>query len=143
MSPGVAWLVAAIVLLIMEVFTTTFFILWVAIAAFIAGIFAFFSPPWLPWLIFVVASVVLLWVTRPLARRLHEKLPVRTNVDALVGQRGFVVETIDPVANTGRVRVGSEEWRARADQVIEVGGRVQVESISGTTLSVTPLQAEQ
>ena len=119
-------------------FTATFFILWVAIAAFIAGIFAFFAPTWLVWLIFVVTSVVLLWFTRPLAHKLREKLPVRTNVDALIGQEGIVVETIDPVANTGRIRVQSDEWRARAEQVIEVGSKVRVVGISGTTLLVEP-----
>lgn len=139
MSPGVAWLVAAIILLIVEVFTTTFFIIWVAIAAFIAGIFAFFSPQWVPWVVFVVASVFLLWITRPLVKKLHERLPFRTNVDALVGTTGIVIETIDPVANTGRVRLGSDEWRARADQIVEVGSRVKVTDISGATLSVEPL----
>lgn len=137
-APGVAWLIAAIILLIVEVFTATFFILWIAIAAFVAGIFAFFAPAWLVWLIFVLASVVLLWVSRPLARRLHERLPVRTNVDALVGERAIVIETIDPVANTGRVRVGSDEWRARAEQVIEVGSQVRVRGVSGATLVVEP-----
>jgi membrane protein implicated in regulation of membrane protease activity len=139
MSPGVAWLVAAIILLIIEVFTGTFFIIWVAISAFVAGVFAFFSPQWIPWVVFVVSSVVLLWVTRPLVRRLHERLPYRTNVDALIGQTGYVTETIDPVSNTGRVRIGSDEWRGRADQIIEIGAQVRVVSISGATLTVEPV----
>jgi membrane protein implicated in regulation of membrane protease activity len=89
--------------------------------------------------VFVVSSVVLLWVTRPLVRRLHERLPYRTNVDALIGQTGYVTETIDPVSNTGRVRIGSDEWRGRADQIIEIGAQVRVVSISGATLTVEPV----
>ena len=143
MSPGVAWLIAAIILLILEVFTGTFFILWIGIAAFIAGIFAFFAPQWLAWVIFAVASVFLLWITRPLARRLHASLPVRTNVDALIGQTAIVIETIDPIANIGRIRVGSDEWRARADQVIERGQKVRVLAVEGTTLRVEPIADDQ
>ena len=143
MSPGVAWLVAAIILLILEVFTGTFFILWIGISAFIAGIFAFFAPQWLVWIIFAVASVVLLWLTRPLAHRLHASLPVRTNVDALVGQTAIVIETIDPIANLGRVRVGSDEWRARAEEVIERGNKVRVLAVEGTALVVEPIREGQ
>ena len=43
MTAGIAWLIAAIVLLILEVFTGTFVILWVGVAAAIAGGFAFFA----------------------------------------------------------------------------------------------------
>ncbi|MBC7286671.1 MAG: NfeD family protein [Armatimonadetes bacterium] len=143
MSPGVAWLIAAIIMLVIEVFTATFFILWIAIAAFIAGIFAFFAPQWLAWIIFAVMAVVLLWITRPLARRLHERLPVRTNVDALIGQTAIVVETIDPIANIGRVRVGSDEWRARADCVVERGEYVRVVAVEGATLRVEPAAEQQ
>ncbi len=142
MSPGVAWLIAAIILLILEVFTGTFFILWIGIAAFIAGIFAFFAPQWLVWIIFALASIFLLWITRPLAKRLHSALPMRTNVDALIGQTAIVIETIDPVANLGRVRVGSDEWRARADKVIERGEKVRVLAVEGTTLRVEPMPSE-
>lgn len=139
MTDVVLWLVAAIVLLIVEVFTGTFVILWIGIAAFLAGIAAaLFEGPMVPWISFIIASVLLLWFTRPLVHRLREHLPTRTNVDALVNQFAIVIETIDPKANTGRVRVGSDEWRARAAEVIEAGTWVRVKEVSGTTLVVEP-----
>jgi membrane protein implicated in regulation of membrane protease activity len=139
MSAGVLWLIAAIVLLILEVFTGTFVILWLGIAAGIAGLFAFFARGWVPWVVFVIASAVLLWVSRPLAHRLRGHSPAKTNVDAVIGQDAMVIETIDPVANTGRVRVASDQWRARAEGVVETGRRVRVVGITGTTLKVEPL----
>jgi membrane protein implicated in regulation of membrane protease activity len=143
MSPAAAWLIAAVVLLIVEVFTTTFFILWIAIGAFVAGLFALFTKPWVPWLVFAAVTPALLWFTRPLSRRLREHSPAKTNVDAMIGEIAQVVETIDPVANTGRVRVFSDEWRARADQVIEAGSRVRITGVSGATLRVVPLPPEE
>jgi membrane protein implicated in regulation of membrane protease activity len=140
MTAGVAWLVGAIILLILEVFTGTFVILWVGVAAAIAGVFAFLDGAWLPWLVFVVASAVLLWVSRPLAHKLRGHAPAKTNVDALIGQHGVVIETIDPVANVGRVRVQSDQWRARAEEVIEAGQKVRIVGITGTTLKVEPVE---
>jgi membrane protein implicated in regulation of membrane protease activity len=139
MSPVVAWLIAAIVLLIVESFTGTFVILWMGIAAFAAGLVAHFLPDTqIPWLVFVLASAVLIFFTRPLARHIRERHTTRTNVDALVGQYAMVIETIDPMRNTGRVRVGSDEWRARSAGVVESGAWVRITGISGTTLSVEP-----
>ncbi|MCX7598507.1 MAG: NfeD family protein, partial [Armatimonadetes bacterium] len=135
----VQWLVAAIILLIVEVFTGTFVILWIGIAAFLAGIAAAFAEgPMVPWISFILASALLLWFTRPLVHTLRDRLPTRTNVDALVNQYAIVIETIDPGANTGRVRVGSDEWRARSSEVIEAGTWVRVKEVSGTTLIVEP-----
>ena len=51
----------------------------------------------------------------------------RTGTAALVGARAVVLERVD--ANGGRVRIGGEEWSARAymeDQVLEPGTRVEV-----------------
>lgn len=139
MSDVVQWLIAAILLLIIEVFTGTFVILWIGIAAFLAGIAAaVVEGPMVPWISFIVASVLLLWFKRPLVHRLRQHLPTRTNVDALVNQYAMVIETIDPKANTGRVRVGSDEWRARASEVIEAGTWVRVKAVNGATLIVEP-----
>ena len=140
MTAGIAWLIAAIVLLILEVFTGTFVILWVGVAAAIAGLFAFFAGGWVPWVVFFVASGVLLWVSRPLAHKLRGHSPAKTNVDALIGQTAVVIETIDPTANVGRVRVQSDVWRARAEKVVETGRRVRIVGITGTTLKVEPIE---
>jgi membrane protein implicated in regulation of membrane protease activity len=66
---------------------------------------------------------------------------VPTNVDALMGRTGMVVETIGP-EQPGRVRIDGEEWRARlaSDDLgqIEEGRTVLVGNIDGVTLFVRP-----
>ncbi len=136
------WAIAGVVLLILELMTQTFFILWISVGAFVAAGVAALWGGWVPWAVFAASSAILLWLTRPLARKLHEATPVRTNVDELIGQKAIVVETIDPVANRGRVRVRSDEWRARAGRVIPQGSYVLVKSVSGTTLWVEPAGEE-
>ncbi|MCD6360924.1 MAG: NfeD family protein, partial [Armatimonadetes bacterium] len=91
---------------------------------------------WLPWLVFAAGTSVLLWLGRGLASRFHGAPVVPSNVDSVVGATALVIETIDPVENTGLVRIGSDEWRARAGERIEERRHVVVEAVEGTTLIV-------
>ena len=87
---------------------------------------------------FIVASVASLGVLRPIARA-HVRMPAltRTGTAALVGAKAVVLQRVD--TNGGRVRIGGEEWSARAyldDQVLEPGTRVEVVKIEGATALV-------
>jgi membrane protein implicated in regulation of membrane protease activity len=62
---------------------------------------------------------------------------MRTGTAALVGARAVVLQRVD--ANGGRVRIGGEEWSARAfmpDEVVEAGKQVEVVRIEGATALV-------
>jgi membrane protein implicated in regulation of membrane protease activity len=62
-----------------------------------------------------------------------------SNVDAIVGKTGVVTKRI-AVAEPGRVKVDTEEWRAElaeSEQVERaVGASVKVEGVDGVTLKV-------
>jgi membrane protein implicated in regulation of membrane protease activity len=61
----------------------------------------------------------------------------RTGTDALVGRQGLVTQRVD--AKGGRVRIGGEEWSARAyvgDQVFVEGQTVDIIQIEGATALV-------
>ena len=60
---------------------------------------------------------------------------VKTNIDTIIGQQGIVLKDIKKNFD-GRVRVGNEQWRARADEDIGPGEEITVTSISGVTLKV-------
>lgn len=88
----------------------------------------------------VVASTLLFVFVRPIARR-HTQLPplARTGVDALVGQRATVLETVGGAA-PGTVKLGGEVWTARPTvegHTIPAGARVEVVAIDGATALVT------
>ena len=59
----------------------------------------------------------------------------KTNIDAIIGQQGIVLKSISKNAD-GLVKIGTEQWRARADEDIKEGDEIVVASVSGVTLIV-------
>jgi membrane protein implicated in regulation of membrane protease activity len=140
MGAWLAWTIAAVFLAIGEIFTPGLFFLGpVALAAAAAALVAAVGAPvWLQIVVFAVGALASLAFLRPIARA-HLRMPaaMRTGTAALVGARALVLERVD--ANGGRVRIGGEEWSARAympDQVVEVGKQVEVVRIQGATALV-------
>ncbi len=143
MQPWMLWMIVGLVLLIIELSMMSLFLLWIAIGAFVAGIVAVFVPiAWVQWLVFGLSSLILLIATRPFAHSVHASVTTPSNVDAMIGANAMVIETIDPLKNIGRVRIGSDEWRARADETIPVESWVEVTGVKGTTLRVRPVEEE-
>ncbi|HTR33911.1 MAG TPA: NfeD family protein [Gaiellaceae bacterium] len=142
MSIGwVVWIVIAIALGIGEVVTPGLFFLGpLALAAGVAALASLLGAGVIgSVLVFVVASLLSVGLLRPLARR-HVRMPAlsRTGTDALVGRKALVTRRID--AGGGRVRIGGEEWSARAyldGEEIPEGTTVDVIQIEGATALVT------
>jgi membrane protein implicated in regulation of membrane protease activity len=136
----VIWAIAAVLLSVGELLTPGMFFLGpVALAAIASGIVALLGVGVLgQFLVFIGGSVASVWFLRPIARRhLHMPAALRTGTAALEGAKAVVVQRVD--ANGGRVRIGGEEWSARAymeDQVLEPGTRVEVVKIEGATAVV-------
>jgi membrane protein implicated in regulation of membrane protease activity len=135
----VVWIVAAVLLAIGEVLTPgAFFLGPVALAAGAAAIVALFAGGVASTIVFIVAALLSLAVLRPIARR-HVRMPqlTRTGTDALIGRKAVVTRRVD--AAGGRVRIGGEEWSARAyldDGVYAEGATVDVVRIEGATALV-------
>jgi len=137
------WMIIAAIFVIGEIFTAGFFLLWFGIGAAIAGVLALLDlgAVW-QWIAFVVISGVLFAVSRRFAERFSKKQPPGIGADRFIGKKGVVLEEIDNIKNTGRVRIGKEEWRADSDtgEVIPVGKRVEVVRLDGTHLVVKTLE---
>jgi len=91
---------------------------------------------------FSVLSLISFFTLRPiLMKRMWKDTGVRTNVDALAGQRGRVTQTFDPGLRLGRVAVGGDDWRAETttDQPLREGDLVEVVSVESNTLIVRPI----
>jgi membrane protein implicated in regulation of membrane protease activity len=136
----VIWVLLAVALAVGEVLTPGMFFLGpVALAAGAAAVAALLGAGTVGSLVvFIVCSVASLLVLRPIARR-HIRLPAisRTGTDALVGRKGIVTRKID--RHGGRVRIGGEEWSARAyldDQEFDEGKTVDIIQIDGATALV-------
>jgi membrane protein implicated in regulation of membrane protease activity len=140
MPAWLIWALAAVLLAVGEIVTPGLFFLGpVALAAVVAGIAAAVGlGVVIQLLLFIAGSIASLLLLRPIARR-HLQMPaaLRTGTAALEGSKAVVLQRVD--ANGGRVRIGGEEWSARAymdDQVLEPGARVEVVKIEGATALV-------
>lgn len=137
-NPVITWLVIAIIFFIIEIVTpTVFFFACFGIGAIVAAlVFHFTALAWLTWIVFAIVSVIGIIVSRPLADKFSGKSARLANVDALIGQKGKVIKTIDPEQNEGMVVVAREQWRAEAAEKIEIGETIEVIKVEGTHLLV-------
>jgi membrane protein implicated in regulation of membrane protease activity len=143
MAGWVFWIVAAIVLAVGEMLTLSFFLAPFAGGALLAAIVdAAGAGVVISWGIFILSSLGLLLVVRPIARS-HRKMPaqLRTGTAALIGRRAVVVERIANHEAVGAIRIDSGDvWTARTydeDETYDVGTRVEVVEIKGATALVT------
>jgi len=136
------WMLLAAIFIIGEIFTAGFFIMWFGIAAAVAGILAMlgFHAGW-QWGSFIVVSGVLVISSRRFAERITKKQPPGIGADRFIGKEGTVIEEINNRSNSGKVRLGKEEWRAESEknEIIAVSEQVQVLKIDGTHVIVTKL----
>jgi membrane protein implicated in regulation of membrane protease activity len=140
MAAWAGWAVAAVLLAVGEIFTPGLFFLGpVALAAVAAALAALAGAAlWLQGLVFVLGSFASLGLLRPVARA-HLSMPhaIRTGTAALEGAHAVVLQRVDDQG--GRVRIGGEEWSARAyvpEDVFDPGAQVEVARIEGATALV-------
>ncbi|MGI6108394.1 MAG: NfeD family protein [Eubacteriaceae bacterium] len=136
------WIVLTIVFALAELLTPGALIsIWFAIGAGAAwiGSYAGLSFAW-QIALFIIVSVVFLFLTRPLADRLQKKLPEKLNADRYIGRTGTVETGIDNETGTGSVRISGKIWNARSDngKTIAGGTQIKVIRLEGNKLVVLP-----
>lgn len=141
MGLWVVWIIAAAVLGVAELLTTTLALGLVAVGALAAALTsALGGNAGFQLTAFVVVSLAGIVLIRPLGlRRLRRRPALRTGTAALVGQTGYVLADVTP--HTGRIRIGGEEWSARPFDEVSVipsGSTVDVLQIKGATALVHP-----
>jgi membrane protein implicated in regulation of membrane protease activity len=135
---AVVWLVAGFLLIAAEVLTGGFVLIMLGVGALVAAGFAGLGASiWLEVAAFAAVSMALTTLARPVLKRRLHSAHVRTNAEALVGDKAIVVSTVD--AHGGKVKLRGELWSARAfdeTEVLKPGQAVTVMNISGATAVV-------
>jgi membrane protein implicated in regulation of membrane protease activity len=131
------WLIVGGVLLIAEMLTLTFYLLWLGIGAVIAAAVALFAPDLfaLQGLSGGAAALILTVFTKPLTRRFRESRGYRDAINELVGKQGIVVEAIVD-GKPGIVKVGNETWSAVSPNNLYIEDKKKVISRGTTVLEV-------
>lgn len=137
------WIILALVLIIIEIFTPQFDTLYFSIGCFVAAagdVLGF--PLIMQILLFAITIIIVLFIFRGLvAKTLYKsKEEIETNIYALKGKTGLVTETIDNLKFKGRVKIGGEYWKAQSlnNQIINEGSTVQVLKVEGSKVVVKP-----
>lgn len=141
------WFVLGIALILLELFLSTFAILWFGIAAVMVSLL-FWLSPWMStalqiliWAIFSIANTIL-WFKfiRPITKR-HQKNA--SDFKELIGQTGIVIQVFSKEKHEIKVRfsiplLGHEEWTSQADQPVNVGDRIEIIGFKENKFIVTP-----
>ena len=140
MQMSVFWLIAMVVLLVIEAVVPGLISIWFALGALAALISALFHAPiWLQIVWFVAVSVIALVLTRPLVRKYVNGRITPTNADMVIGKDAVVTEAIDNLHSRGSVLLDGKTWTARMDREDEnaqTGETVRVLRIEGVKLIV-------
>ena len=139
----VIWLAVALVMLVIEALTVGLATIWFAAGALVALLAALldFSIA-VQIVLFLAVSICLLVFTRKIFVEKLKAGSEKTNVDALVGEKGVVISPIHPY-EVGQVKVGGQVWSAvgkNPDETFAVDQLVKIKAIEGVKLVVTPVK---
>jgi membrane protein implicated in regulation of membrane protease activity len=144
-----AWLIfvgIGLVLIILELFIgidTGLDLVFIGTAFVLGGLITLAMNNWV-WTAIVTGIICVLYVV--IGRRyIHRRIAVnaaKTNIDTIIGKTGIVEQDIEP-AKDGIVKVGNEQWRARAAESIKSGEGITVTGISGVTLTVKKTEGSE
>ena len=133
------WLIAFVVLLVVEILTLGLTTVWFAIGAIGAFLAAYAGASIVVQIIvFLILSIVLLVMTRPLVMKFFNQKRERTNAESLIGKKAIVIETIDTIHGVGRAMVDGMEWSAKTEEFgqIEKDAVVSIKGIQCVKLIV-------
>jgi len=141
-SPVAFWIILGVLLMVLEIFTPTFFVFWFGLGSLAAAIVAYFYENTIfELLTFIVVSGILVLSTRKLAKKITGEEVRSINIDEIIGKEAIVIEQIDNKLGKGVVKVSGDMWRAVSvdDVVIQSGEKVIIEKVEGAHVVVRPL----
>ena len=137
------WLVIGVALIIAEVFTLGFVLLWFGIGAIAAALVGLAGGGFLlQFLVFAIISVALTALSRTIFSNYlshRDEDAVKMGVDSLPGQVGTVTVASKGALNEGAVKVYGSTWTAfpiDGESVLAEGEKVEVVSVKGSSIYV-------
>lgn len=147
----ILWAVLGAILIVAEIFTSGFVLLWFGVGALVAAFAGLVGIDSLvvQFLIFAVVSIGLTAASRTIFlnyfSRENSGGSLRSGVDALPGKVGTVVSSSKGALHEGAVKVFGSTWTAypaAGEAPLEAGERVCVESVEGASIYVRRVGGE-
>lgn len=130
------WLIAAAVLLLLEVFTPGFLLACLSVGA--AGASAGAALGWsieIQLVLFSIFSGLSLWLLRPLLRTWFAATGAKTNHDALIGAVGRVESDVT-AGHRGYVKIDGDSWAFEAARDFAADTKVRITHREGNVVTV-------
>ena len=134
------WLIAGVVMIILEILLPSAYFLWMGVSAIVVGLLLLFALPGMPLLIQVIIFGVLSMVSLVLYKLYKKANPIEKDMPKL-NRRGeqYVgrVFTLDEaiINGVGKVKVDDSSWKVRGTDM-PAGMKVKVLSIDSTVFYV-------
>lgn len=129
------WILIAVVFIILELITTTFFLVWFGIGSVVAALLNYFGfNIYIQFSGFVIVSAVLILLTRKFADKITPENSKKTTAERLIGLNAKVIRQVDDMSYV--VRVLGEEWSAHTNDSVDIGDTVKVVGINSIILII-------
>lgn len=140
----ILWAVLGVILVIAEVFTAGFVLLWFGVGALAAAVVGFLGAGFAAqFVVFITVSAALTALSRTIFVNYFsgrdEDGGLKSGAEALPGKLGTVVGSSQGALNEGAVKVFGSVWTAypaEGEPPLEAGDRVVVESLRGASIYV-------
>ena len=139
------WTILGAILIVAEVFTTGFVLLWFGIGALAAALASLvgFNSIIVQFLIFALVSIGLTAASRTIFVNYFSREKsggdLKSGADSLPGKVGTVVTSSQGALHEGAVKVFGSTWTAYpadGEEPLEAGDRVEVERVQGASIFV-------
>ncbi len=146
------WTILGAILIIAEIFTTGFVLLWFGVGALAAAFAALVGVNSITaqFLIFAIVSIALTAASRTIFVNYFSREKtggdLKSGVESLPGKIGTVVSSSRGALNEGAVKVFGSTWTAYpadGEEPLEAGDRVTVERVQGASIYVRRLGQER
>lgn len=142
MEMWLLWIILSGILLILEIFTSGFLLIWPGIGAFLSFIAAICGVDiTIQVMIFTVSTILLLLFMKPILNKFVKVKETPMNNKSLIGKTGIVLKELSKIEQTGQIKIEGEIWTAipTDDSIIQVNEKVTIEQIDGVKLIVKKL----
>lgn len=141
MTNSIFWFIIACILFFAEGATVNLVSMWFGFGALVAMLVAFaIDNVYIQLIVFVVVSLAMLCLLRPMAKKAMTTIKNGTNVDALVGR---IVVLDKPCVNNqkGSAVIGDVTWSVVTENGEEIltAQKAKIVEVRGNKLVVTPL----
>lgn len=141
----IGWLIVFVVFAGLELVSLGMTCIWFAIGALAACVTSLITGNWIiQAVVFIVVTVVVLVILRPIAVKYINQKAEKTNVESMEGKVGKVLVEINNINATGKILVDGMEWTARSKdgQIIKKDALVEIINIEGVKAIVKEREQE-